>query len=103
MSKNLKIKLLVSLIAFLLIDPIVYAIIAIGAVQLISMVAERIINVFAEEELRLKINKAFPKWSVLDSENKIKYKRPLAFVWSAIKSFYQHDFEKTDLEEADTE
>lgn len=103
MSKNLKIKLIVSVVAFLLIDPIIYAIIAVGALQLISMAAERIINVFAEAETRRKIHQLFPKWSVLDNDAKLTFKRPLVFVWAKIKSFYKHDFEKTDLEEADAE
>ena len=101
MSKNLKIKLIVSVVTFLLIDPIVYAILAIGAVQLISMIAERLINVFAEAEVREKVHQLFPKWSILDNDAKLTFKRPLVFVWSKVKSFYKHDFEKTDLEEAD--
>ena len=103
MSKNLKIKLIVSVIAFIMIDPIIYAFIAISAVQLISMAAERIINVFAEAETRKKVHELFPKWSVLDNDAKLTFKRPLVFVWSKVKSFYKHDFEKTDLEEADAE
>lgn len=101
MSKNLKIKLIVSVIAFMMIDPIIYAFIAISAVQLVSMIVERIANVFAEAETRKKVHELFPKWSVLDNDAKLTFKRPLAFVWAKIKSFYKHDFEKTDLEEAD--
>lgn len=99
MSKNTKIKGGVILLGFLFFQAIEWGLIILATVQLVSFCVERVVNVWAGQEFRTKLHQMFPKWSTMDDMDRIKFKRPLAFIWKKVKEFFMRDFEAEAAEE----
>lgn len=101
MSKNTKIKGGVILLGLLFFQAIEWGLIILATIQLISFCVERVVNVWAGQEFRTKLHQMFPKWSMLDNESRIKFKRPLSFIWKKVKEFFMHNFEEEVAVEED--
>lgn len=101
MSKNVKVKGLAVLIGFLFFQTIEWSLIILATIQLISFCVERVVNVWAGQEFRTKLHQMFPKWSTMDDMSRIRFKRPLSFIWKKVKEFFTHDFEAEAVAEED--
>ena len=80
-------KVLATIVAVLLIEPLIKAVCIVIDVQIITWIAEKVINKFAATETKAKMAATLKKLCEFDGTN-IKFLRPLNFIYDKVYNFY---------------